>query len=215
MEVLFPLTKISDNRRSVFQFWWGQWEILTPPRPKVPCLPPPYLRADIPGSPAGTWQVSFPDTGHSAREPFLVTLCKVNCWSPGNNYTHGRNMMQSNKFQHHREERAGDSQSLPNKSSWSWNFMAPWLWQSAASTESVGARHQRPEGQSFLLSPRPWLPRDLSMGLWNSQFWAWPPVAGDGSLLVISGVISGLGGENNSSFSPSLPTTGGKNVHNY
>lgn len=115
--------------------------------------------------------MSPPAMGHSAREPFLVTLCKVNCRSPGNNYTHGRNIIQSNTFQHRRAERAGESQDLSSRSSRSLQFVAQWLCQSAASAESSdgrrGARHQRPKGQAFLLGPRPSLPGDLATGLWK------------------------------------------------
>lgn len=56
-------------------------------------------------------QMPPPQPQDSRPEHFPVTLGKVNCWSLGNNYTHGQNTKQSNKFQHPRVQRPGEPHS--------------------------------------------------------------------------------------------------------
>ena len=126
----------------ILQFWWDQWERLTLLWPPA-SSPRPLLRADIPGASGGPGQAVSSATGHSVRELFLLTLGKVNCRSPGNNYTHSRYMKQSNKFQHRRVERAREWKNLPSPKSQSGQFMVHPRWlsgqESAYNTGDAGS----------------------------------------------------------------------------
>lgn len=103
METLFSPRKFHESPTPYS--WRDQWGTLTlrwPPRPP-PAAPGP--RADTPVTSAGTRQTVSSCHRRSAGALPLRPPRRGNCWSPGNNYTHGRSPKQSNKFQHRRVTR--------------------------------------------------------------------------------------------------------------
>lgn len=170
---------------------WPQWPLPATTRPLVSEQTFQAIPLELDKCPLLAWD-TWPES------PSWLLWARLIAGPPGNNYTHGRNLMQSNTFQHHGP---GEGRGVTESSQRKFPVLvaeAKPLHQSAGSTESSGerrgVRQQRPEGQALLLSCH-------EISLPDGNFSA-------PACLAHRWSFQGWWAERSSSFSPSPPAAG-------